>query len=90
MSGPSHGSLIVNWFLWRLSGSPFLVNRLVMLLSNALDELPFEKAARIAAHWVCDHECVGEEGLDEDCYEECMERSLAELKKLAGTGSMSR
>ncbi len=81
-----HGVLIINWFLRRLAGSPFAINRLVMLAAEALDRLSFEEAAKLAAHYLCDHECRGEAGFEEECYEACLGGSLAELKKLMESG----
>ena len=81
----ARGHIIINWFTSKLAGSPFLVNRLLLLLSDALDALEPGVASRLAAHWVCDHRCTGgDHGDYERCYGECLEEALGELERLLG------
>ncbi|ALL00745.1 hypothetical protein Pyrde_0695 [Pyrodictium delaneyi] len=63
--------------------APMVLGRLVLVLSDALDELPPGKAVELVAWSICDVECRSCDYCDpEHCMDECTAARAEELRKL--------
>ena len=80
-----HGVLLARAFAESLRGlpAPLVTTRLLLLLMDALGEIPEERAVELVAESICDAECRGCDTCDpEYCMEECTASKTAELRRL--------
>ena len=85
-----HGVVLAGKLVNSMAGLPvpLVVNRLVLVLSDALDELPPERAVELVARSICDTWCRGGDEDPGECMDECMAAETARLAKLLeGAGS---